>query len=280
MRHETGSLLGVGGVTLFTRTWRPEERPRGRVLLSHGYAEHSGRYAHVAERLVRAGLAVTAVDHRGHGRSGGDRATVRDFGLFAADLRIVHEAMQDAAPDEADLPVVLLGHSMGSAIALDYLLGTPLPVRLLVLSGTFLRTPEATPEPVRRLAPLLGRIAPRLQVQPLDANLISRDPAVVAAYRADPLVYTGKVQAATGAALLTLPDRVIPRAGAITLPTLLVHGGADGLADVEAARELERALGGDDVTLKVYEGLYHEVFNEPEQDRVLDDVVGWIEERL
>jgi alpha-beta hydrolase superfamily lysophospholipase len=129
-------------------------------------------------------------------------------------------------------------------------------------------------------AKILGVLVPGLPVQELDVNAISRDPAVVAAYNSDPLVYHGKVPAGVGRALLEVGETMTQRAPALTAPLLVVHGSDDRLIPVDGSRRLVESVGSTDVTLKIYPGLYHEVFNEPERDQVLDDVVSWISKRL
>jgi alpha-beta hydrolase superfamily lysophospholipase len=129
-------------------------------------------------------------------------------------------------------------------------------------------------------AKILGVLVPGLPVQELDVNAISRDPAVVAAYNSDPLVYHGKVPAGVGRALLEVGETMTQRAPALTAPLLVVHGSDDRLIPVDGSRRLVESVGSTDVTLKIYPGLYHEVFNEPERDQVLDDVVAWISKRL
>lgn len=277
MDHSTGSFIARGGVTVFTQTWRPEAPPRARVVLVHGFGEHSGRYTHVAEALTAAGYVVATYDQRGHGRSGGPRALVRDMPSLAHDLSLFREELADTA--DGALPQVLLGHSMGGAVVLEHLAGDHAPVEAVVLSAPYVRNAAEVPGVLRTLAPILGRFLPTAPTQGLPAETVSRDPAVVRAYEDDPLVFHGKIPAATGATLLQFEDRIMRRVGAITEPTLVVHGTADQLADPAGSRRLADELGGQ-VELKLYEGLYHEVFNEPEQERVLADVTGYLLARL
>ncbi len=271
MEHTTDQFLARGGVTIFTQTWTPAD-PRALVVLAHGFGEHSGRYGHVARALTEAGYAVAALDHRGHGRSGGPRALVADLGELSADLALFRTELGRVH----DLPQVLLGHSMGGAVVLDHLLGAHEPVSAVVLSGPYLRNAAAVPLVLRKAAPILGRILPTAPTQKLDSSAVSRDPAVVAAYDADPLVFHGAIPAATGASLLGAEQRILPRVGAITEPMLIVHGTDDLLAAVSGSTDLAAAVGSTDVTLTTYPGLHHEIFNEPEQADVIADVVTWL----
>lgn len=278
MRHSTSSLIVRGGITLFTQLWEPDDDARATVLLSHGFAEHSGRYSHVAEALTDAGFAVAAYDQRGHGRSGGQRAVVRDVQHLADDLALVREQIADGPL--GGLPQVLLGHSMGGATVIAHLAGPHEPVAAVVLSGPYLRNAANVAPPLKVLAPIIGRILPGLPTQSVDSSDVSRDPEVVHDYDTDPLNYRGGVPAGTAAMLLGLEQHLLPKAAAITEPMLVLHGGEDRLAAVAGSRDLLTTLGSADATLKVYPGLYHEIFNEPERKRVLDDVVGWLADRV
>jgi alpha-beta hydrolase superfamily lysophospholipase len=276
MQHSTGQFLARGGTTIFTQTWQPPD-PRALVVLAHGFAEHSGRYDHVAQALTDAGYAVAALDHRGHGRSGGPRALLRDISELSADLALFRQEL-DAV--HGDLPQVLLGHSMGGAVVLDHLLGQHDDVAAVVLSGPYIRNAAPVSPVLKRLAPVVGRIVPGVPTQKLPASAVSRDPAVVADYEADPLNYRGGVPAATAAALLAVEQRILADAHRISEPILIVHGTDDQLADVAGSRALAGRLGSSTVELKTYDGLYHEVFNEPERDTVLADVTSWLQERV
>lgn len=278
MDHRTGSFLARAGVTIFTQSWHPAGSARARVVLVHGFGEHSGRYVHVAEALTAAGYEVATYDQRGHGRSGGPRGLLKDAGLMAADLALFRSEL--ARLDGGELPQVLLGHSMGGAVVLEHLRREHQPVDAVVLSGPYLRNAAEVALPLRLLAPVLGRILPTLPTQAVPPEAVSRDPEVVRAYADDPLVLHAPIPAATGATLLGLEGRLVPHLGAITEPTLIVHGTEDKLADVEGSRLLAERLGGTDVTLTTYEGLYHEVFNEPEAKDVLADVVAWLDDHV
>ncbi len=273
MEHTTDQFLAAGGVTIFTQTWMPDS-PTALVVLAHGFGEHSGRYAHVAAALNEAGYAVAALDHRGHGRSGGARALVRDMGELSADFAMFRAELTE----RHDLPQVVLGHSMGAAVVLDHLRGAHAPIVAAIISGPYLRNAAAVPLVLKKLAPILGRILPTAPTQKLDSSAVSRDPAVVAAYDADPLVFHGAIPAATGACLLAVGDRILPTVGSITEPMLIMHGTDDQLASVEGARELAAGVGSADVTLETYPGLYHEIFNEPEQDTIIGEMVAWLKD--
>nr|WP_280384715.1 alpha/beta hydrolase [Nocardia wallacei] len=274
-RGETGGFDGWGG-RIFWRGWGPEGDVRGVVVLVHGVAEHSGRYGHVGERLAGSGFGVYALDHLGHGQSGGGKANIGSMD-GAADN--VARMLEIAAARHPGLPRFLVGHSMGSLITLYLATRAPLEVAGIAVSAPPLVIEAGNPVQ-RLLAPVLSRWAPKLGVLQLDSSAISRDPEVVRAYDADPLVFSGKLPARTGAEILRATEVVAGRLSRLTVPTLVLHGGADALAAPSSADLIEQRAGAKDLTVKRYPGLYHEIFNEPEQEAVLTDLVDWLGKHL
>ncbi|MFT3663336.1 MAG: alpha/beta hydrolase [Gordonia sp. (in: high G+C Gram-positive bacteria)] len=272
MAHSERSLLGSRGRTIVYDVYRPDTEAIGVIALVHGLGEHAGRYGHVIAKLLEAGYVVVAPDHAGHGRSDGTPADVQDFGDFVADLgRVI------GAVERAGLPLYVVGHSMGGAIALSYTLDRPDGIAGLVLSGPAV-VPGADLSPVMvALAPVLGGLVPRLPATALPASAVSRDPEVVAAYEADPQVFHGKIPAGLGGALIAEMTTFPKRLPGLRVPTLALHGGRDALANPDGTRMIGELGGGGDVTVKIYPELFHEIFNEPEQDEVLDDVLTWLE---
>ena len=268
---------GVGGVRIVYDVWSPDTDPRGVVVLSHGLGEHARRYDHVATRFGQDGLVTYALDHRGHGRSGGKRVLVKDISEYTGDFDTM---VGIATKEHPGAKRIVLGHSMGGGIVFAYGVERPDDYDLMVLSGPAVAAQAAVSPLLALLAKTVGAIAPGLPLQALDASAVSRDPAVVNAYNTDPLVYHGKVPAGVARALVLVGETMPKRAAALTAPLLVVHGSEDQLIPVDGSRQLVDAVGSSDVELKVYPGLYHEVFNEPERDQVLDDVVSWINARL
>lgn len=270
MSIETSSVTGRHGITIVYDVHRPDTDPVGVVVIAHGLGEHAGRYHHVAKKFTDLGYVVVVPDHAGHGRSGGKRLGVTDFSDFVADLDTVISAV------DLDRPRFVLGHSMGGAIALSYALDHQDRVDGLVLSWAALIPGEDLSPMLVKVAPALGKIAPWLPAAALPASGVSRDPEVVAAYEADPLVWHGGIRAGLGGALIremkTYPDRL----RALRLPVLILHGGADVLTNPDGSRMAARLAGSDDVTSTIYPGLYHEIFNEPEQDEILATVTDWV----
>ncbi len=277
MNRTERSFDGFGGVRIVYDVWTPDGAPRAVLVLSHGLGEYARRYDHVAKRFGEAGLVTYALDHRGHGRSGGKRVLVRDIHEYTSDFDTL---VGIATREHHGLKCIVLGHSMGGGIVFAYGVERPDNYDLMVLSGPAVAAQDQVSPLLALTARVLGAVMPGLPAQELDVDAISRDPAVVAAYKEDPLVYHGKVPAGIGRALLLVGETMPRRAPALTAPLLVVHGEQDRLISVAGSRRLVECVGSADVELKVYPGLYHEVFNEPEREQVLDDVVSWITARL
>lgn len=276
MRHREFTTPGLGEQQLFAQCWLPEREPRAVVVIAHGLGEHSGRYAALAERLVAQSYAVYALDHRGHGRSPGRRANIERFSYLVTDLGTFAGR---AARQHPGIPSVLLGHSMGGAVATATALKIQDTLRGLVLSGPALAPGEIAAGFKVRVVRALAALAPNLGALKLPPEAVSRDPAVVRAYEQDPLVHHAAVPARTVAELLGamagFPEAVLK----LRLPLLVQHGIADSLVPVEPCRPIFQSIPSSDKTLKFYEGLYHEVYHEPERDQVISDLEGWLAAR-
>jgi acylglycerol lipase len=274
--HATGTLTGAGAdaVGIFWQSWAADEGPaRGVVVIVHGFGEHSGRYEHVARRLVAEGYVTYALDHRGHGRSQGTRAVIDRLANAVSDIDQLVVLAGDAHPG---LPVFMLGHSMGGLLAVQYALEHQDRLAGLVLSGA-LAALDAAPAPARLIARMLSAVAPRAGLIALDASLVSRDPQVVAAYRADPMVHHGKLPARTVAELIAAGQRFPELVAEIRVPSLIMYGSEDQLCPPSGSVMLGERIGAADITVIPYEGLYHEILNEPEQETVLRDMCGWLD---
>ncbi|MFN8087425.1 MAG: alpha/beta hydrolase [Mycobacterium sp.] len=271
------SFDGVNGVPIVYDVWTPDTEPRGVVVLAHGLGEHARRYDHVAQRFGEAGLVTYALDHRGHGRSGGKRVMVRHMAEYTGDFGSL---VNTATAENPGLTRIVLGHSMGGGIVFAYGVDHPDDYDLMVLSGPAVAAQTGV-NPIKiLLGKAVGSLLPNLPIEDLDDTAVTRDPEMLAAYRNDPLVHHGKIPAGIGKALLLVGDTMPQRARALTAPLLVVHGAEDRLVPASGSERLVECAGSTDVHLKVYPELYHEVFNEPERQRVLDDVTTWIEARL
>jgi len=307
MNHVDGRFTGTGGVEIYWQAWRPAEA-RAVVVIAHGAGEHSRRYEHVARRLVDAGYAVYALDHRGHGLSKGRRALVDRMDRVIADVRTL---VGRAAAENPGRPLFLLGHSMGGTIGIAFAARHQQDLAGLALSGPVAVLEAASPA-LRVIASVLSTLTPGLGVFAVDASLVSRDPEVIVrrgepkapltetrsafmryrgqgheiavplpvrAYREDPLVFHGKLPARTVAELAAAVGRFPAEVPTIRLPLLVMHGTEDALAPVAGATMVHERAASGDKTLKLYEGLYHEILNEPERQTVLDDLLSWLDDR-
>lgn len=267
----------AAGATLHWKHWPVDGAPKASVLILHGYAEHLGRYQHVAAALNRAEYDVFALDHYGHGQSDGARAFVQEFSVYRDGLDALVVRARELRP-QAQL--VLLGHSMGGLIAAAALPSRQKDFAAVVLSGPAIKPVAPPSQALITISKVLSAIAPKLGVAGLDPNLVSRNPKVVADYISDPLVTKGKITARIGAEIFNAMAEVEQSAKKITLPILIMHGGADGLTAVRGSRDLHECVGSADKTLKIYDGLYHEIFNEPEGPAVVADMIAWIDARV
>jgi alpha-beta hydrolase superfamily lysophospholipase len=269
VREREGSGEDADGTPLHLRHWSASGRPWATMLIVHGIGEHSGRYDRTARIAARAGMDVHAFDLRGHGKSGGLRMYVDDWGKFIDDLEARAVAVR-----ESGRPFVLFGHSMGSLICLTYLLdGHPAP-DLVVLSAVPLSA--AVPAWQRLAAPVLSRLAPRLVIaNPIDGGQLSRDPAVGEAYFADPLVQprsTARLGAELFRAMKCSRDN-LDRLCQSGIPILVIHGGDDVLVPTRASEPMARIPG---VERRVLAGLRHETLNEPEGPEAMTEIVEWL----
>lgn len=255
--------------TQLVRRWQPPDGVRAEVVLVHGLGEHCGRYERAGAQMAEAGLAVTAADLVGFGATGGSRGHVDTWDHFLDQV----EALLDEAR-AGGLPVVLLGHSLGGLIALDYCLSARPAADLLVLSAPALEGGAAWQKVT---APLANAVAPRLRLPTaVKAEHLSRDPAVGEAYFADPLVQTS-ASTRLGAEAFRAQARVAGHKDALAIPTLVIHGGADRLVPPTASASLAEL---EQVERKLYPALRHELFNEPEGPEVLGEVISWIGSHL
>ena len=255
--------------------------PRARIVLVHGYGEYAERYQPLAAELLAAGYELHLFDLRGHGGSEGERGHVTDVESYRDDLsRFAAHALRGEGAGGGATPAVLLGHSLGGLIALSTVLHERHPFAALIASSPFLR-PGFSVSAVKEMALKVGaKLLPKLSIDAdLDASGLSRDDAVVAAYVEDPKIVR-TVTLGWGAAVLEAQEEVFERASDITVPTLFLLGGADPVADVGRNRAVFARLGSPDKTLRVYDGYRHEVLNELGRERVVADLLRWLDERF
>ncbi|HYG62334.1 MAG TPA: alpha/beta hydrolase [Thermoanaerobaculia bacterium] len=250
---------------------------RARVVIVHGYAEHRGRYASLAAALGEAGYECHLLDLRGHGGSGGVRGFVSRFEEYFADLDLFLTRIEEVAA--GGIPLILLGHSLGGLISLGYVLQRPGRFDALAVSSPFLAPAMPVPPLQAGLAAVTSRLAPKLLgPSPIRPESLSHDTEVVAAYEADPLVFK-TLSPRWFMEVREAQEEVLERAGEIRLPALFLIGGADPIADPERSRSVFERLGSADKHLEIYQDFLHEVFNETGRQRVIDDLVNWLDRR-
>lgn len=268
-------LRTADGVTLAGRAWLPSDFCAV-IVVVHGIAEYSGRYAFLAERASQQGLGIVSADLRGHGRSPGERSYVERFDDYLLDVDALWAKAGELA---AGRPAFILGHSMGGAIALRWVAQRREPVAGLLLSSAALKIGGDVPRLLVWLAPLLSRWFPHLRGTRFDPSVISRDAVAVAAYVADPLVSLEAPPARTGAELLRIMVTNRAAAASLTLPIYLFHGDADRLTDPAGSREIHDAWGGADRTLRLWPGSRHETLNDLDREAVAAELLQWVRAR-
>ena len=249
---------------IFYRRWNPDGEPKRIVQLVHGYAEHGGRYAHVAGALARDGAVVYADDHIGHGRSHGERAVIGNFDHAVEDLHILTAI---ALGDHPGLPVVLVGHSMGGLLSGRYAQTWPDEVAGVAFCGAVIGDWQWARDVLAD---------PELPYVPFDADAISRDPEAGASYAADPLVYHGQYKRDLLVAEVAALDAFAMDIERITAPVLLLHGTADPFVPYERSLQAVHDMSSDDVTVRLYQDGRHEVLNEINRDEVIRNLVRWV----
>jgi alpha-beta hydrolase superfamily lysophospholipase len=269
------SFKGVGGLSIFTRTWRPAEAPRGVVVISHGFNSHSGQYFWVADQLTAGGLAVYALDHRGRGKSDGERFYVEKFTDFTEDLAAF---IAMAKAENPGLPVFLLGHSAGGVIACGYTIEHQSELAGLICESFAFKLP--VPDLVLAALKGVSYLTPHLHVFALNNKDFSRDPAVVESMNNDPLI-KGESQPAETAAEMIRADQMLEKCfPMIKIPVLIIHGTEDHATKPSGSQFFYDTAGSADKTLKLYEGHYHDLLNDVDKEVVMGDIQHWIDERL
>ncbi|XP_023071298.1 monoglyceride lipase isoform X1 [Piliocolobus tephrosceles] len=298
-------LVNADGQYLFCRYWKPTGTPKALIFVSHGAGEHCGRYEELAQMLMGLDLLVFAHDHVGHGQSEGERMVVSDFHVFVRDVLQHVDSMQKDYPG---LPVFLLGHSMGGAIAI--LTAAERPghfAGMVLISPLVLANPESAttfkdysgilkhsmekasrtlqlwiPSPFWVLAAkVLNLVLPNLSLGPIDSSVLSRNKTEVDIYNSDPLICRAGLKVCFGIQLLNAVSRVERALPKLTVPFLLLQGSADRLCDSKGAYLLMESAKSQDKTLKIYEGAYHVLHKElPEvTNSVFHEINMWVSQR-
>jgi acylglycerol lipase len=274
MRHTEGRFTGLSNFSLYRQAWLPDNLPVEAVLVVvHGVAEQSGRYSNLANYFVPRGYAVYSFDLRGHGKSDGKRSYVERFSYYLDDLRTFCKQVTE---ENNNMKVFLVGHSMGSTIAIAYAIEHQSELNGLIVCGTTLKPGASINKASILVAQVLSVLVPTMGVTALSATDICRDKVVVDDYFNDPLNYTGKLRARVGAELLKTMNQLQSRISELSLPMLIMHGTSDRISDSSSSHMLFDHAGSKDKTLKLYQGFYHEILNDPEREQVLSDMGDWL----
>ena len=270
-----GNFKGVEGVRIFTREWQPAGESRGVVVISHGLNAHSGLYEWAAQQFTSKGLAVYALDHRGRGHSDGERFFVKRFADWTQDLATFIDIVKTREPG---LPVFLLGHSAGGVIACGYALEHQDEIAGLICEDFAYQVPA--PDIVLSIVKGISYLAPHAHVFKLKNEEFSRDPAVVAAMNADPLIANEAQPSETMAQLARADELLGKNFEKITLPLLILHGLADKVTKPSGSKEFYEKAGSSDKTLKLYEGHFHDLLADVGKQQVMADIQAWIDAQL
>ena len=273
VEHGEGTFIGALGLKLYEQWWRPASHdPRAVLVIVHGLKDHSARYGEFADRLAQHGYEVRAFDLRGHGSSEGRRVYVSDFDEYPDDLETFVQRVRRPGK-----PLFVLGHSMGGAIATDWVLTRKPALSGLILSGAALRVDVSGFK--ISVTKILGKTLPRLAVFSLDLDKFSRNERVVQQCKTDALVDQGNGPARTAAQLIGAIQFIGEHMEEVTVPLLAMHGGADAITPPQGTRDLVERAHSADKTLKIYDGLYHDLLHEPEKQQVMSDIAAWMDER-
>jgi alpha-beta hydrolase superfamily lysophospholipase len=270
-------FAGTGGVMLQSRTWRPKGPARAALVVIHGLKDHGDRYADFAMALAADGIAVHAMDLRGHGDSEGARVWVDSFDDYVNDVAIFVERVRALDPD---VPLFVFGHSMGGAIVTLYELEKKPNVKGFVLSAPALVRGDDVNGFTAGVVRFLGVVAPSLGAADLKNADFSKDPAMVADLTNDPLVTQGAMPAHTTAELLNALDKITASMEDFDAPFLVLHGTVDKLTNIAGSKALVERAKSKDKTIKIYDGAWHDLLHEPEKAKVEADIQTWLDAHI
>jgi alpha-beta hydrolase superfamily lysophospholipase len=277
MLHNEGKFNASDGLELYYQAWRPDHGTKAVFAIVHGYGEYSGRYLNSANYFVPRGYALYAYDLRGHGQSAGQRGHIDRFSQYLADTDLFLKLVREQQPGRK---VILLGHSVGGLIAAAYALEHPGELTELILSSAFLRFKMKVPVWKMTLGRVLASVMPTFTMSnDVSAELLSHDPAVVAAYDIDPLNHH-VATARWGTEIMAAQKQTLDRADELKIPVLVLYAGDDQIADPEGSALFFERARVTDKTRRCYVGYYHETFNEVNKEAVFQDIEAWLAERV
>ena len=264
------------GLSLFGQSWKPEVRSRAVVCLVHGMGEHSGRYAHVADALTQAGYILFTFDIRGHGKSEGPRGHIPSYEALMQDISSL---LKVANKQFHQLPSFLYGHSLGGNLVLNYVLRRQSHLKGVIATDPWLRLAFEPPRSKIILAQITNCIWPSFsQKNGLDTKVLSRDPEVVHVYENDPLIHD-HISSRMFIGIYQSGQWALEHASEFSLPLLLMHGGDDKIISIKASHEFAN-MKTKNCTFKIWDGLYHEIHNEPEKEEVFKFLIDWLDKKV
>ncbi|MGA7193934.1 MAG: lysophospholipase [Anaerolineales bacterium] len=277
MQHFESNWQNKDGLNFYIQGWEPEQKPKAIVALIHGLGEHTGRYAHVGEAFNKAGYALIGFDLRGHGKSGGARGHFPSIDTVMQDMDEFFGFLQERYPKDATF--FLYGHSLGGLLTLTFVLKNHPDVKGVIVTAPALRSALQEQKAKLIMAKLLGTLAPRITMASgLDPKTLSHDPKIVEAYVNDPLVHD-KTSMGFGKSALSAIDFVFANASSFSAPLLVMYGSDDQLTYASGGQDFVKMVHGD-VTFKLWNGMYHEIHNEPDQADVLNYIIQWMDNHL
>ncbi len=276
MKHNELELQSNDGLRLYAQEWAPDGEVTGLICLVHGLGEHSGRYAHMAEYFNSNGLGLISYDLRGHGKSAGPRGHSPSLEVMNDDFSLFLETARERFPNQ---PLFLYGHSLGGNLVLNYAIKTTPSIKAMISSAPVLRPAFEPPAWKITMGRILYRLLPTFTMSnELDRDALSKDPKVIDAYNADPLVHD-RISSRLAIDMLDTGLWLLENAKLLRIPTLIVHGSGDRICSATASQEFAQKAG-EICTMKLWDGLFHEIHNEPEQETVFDHTLSWINKQL
>jgi alpha-beta hydrolase superfamily lysophospholipase len=274
MEQTTGAFQTPDHLNIYTTQWLPDDSPNAVVILIHGISEHSGRYQHVAEALATAGYAVYALDHRGHGKSNGERVQINSNTQFMSDLKIFFDSIH---LENNNQNIFLLGHSMGSVIALQFALKYQADLTGIIVTGTGIDVGSTVAPMLRNIANTLYRLMPHAPIAaPISVDILTSDPQMQQRWRDDTLIHRGWTPISTAKYIIDTGEAIQENASKLQLPILIMHGGDDKLTPVSGSHILHESVGSTDKTLKIWPEMQHEIMNEVDRQQVLAMIIDWL----
>jgi len=275
MENQSSHLILKDGTRLFTKAWTVNN-PIAEIIFIHGFSEYAKRYDWAARIFNENEISVHSFDLRGHGNSDGERANISTFDQFIEDLHFFIEKL-----DLKTTRIFILGHSMGGLIAVSYLTKYPdTKCRGVILSGPGLKVGDDIPPLLVKMSSVISALLPKLKTTKIDSQYLSRDPKVLEDIDNDPMIYHEGMKARIGSEIVRSMIEIRKQYSSFNFPVLIMHGSADKIADPQGSQWMFDEISSEDKTLKILNGLYHDILHEPEKDEVFRKIIEWIKKRI